>query len=161
MIFAFVLLCEAHIEHEVHIDRRRRISTRTCSSAGALRGAFLILFGLGDSADPPQDGREKGRGANDNDLHGRPPFRSWGFTPVYARNRQNVSTHGSHQVRSCDSMMKMPPFLTEISATLPVISLETANCRERRRVARFKGYLQPSTLTPLTTVSAATSERYL
>ena len=72
------------------------------------------------------------------------------------RNSEFRITHASR-----DSIMNTPPFFTAMNATFPVISLETANWWERRRVAFFKGYLQPSISTPLTTSSAAMRESYL
>ena len=63
--------------------------------------------------------------------------------------------------QSEDSMINTPPRRTDTKATLPVNSLDTANWRSRRRVARLSGYLQPSMSTPFTTASAAKTERYL
>ena len=62
---------------------------------------------------------------------------------------------------SLDSMIYTPPFFTAMKATFPVISLDTANWLRRRRVARLRGYLQPSMSTPFTTSSAAMRDRYL
>ncbi len=76
-----------------------------------------------------------------------------GLTPVYARTVEGD--------QSDDSMINTPPRRTEMKATLPVSSLDTANCRPLCRVARLRGYLQPSMSTPLTTASAASRERYL
>ena len=61
----------------------------------------------------------------------------------------------------CFNRNYVAPRLTEIKAQLPTISLLTAYWKGRISLAFFKGYLQPSMLTPLTTGSTAIKETYL
>ena len=57
------------------------------------------------------------------------------------------------------SMIHTPPRRTEMSAQLPLISLETEKCSLRVSVALRSGYLQPSSVTPRTVGSAEIREK--